>query len=187
MKNIGKYLYGMLGLLVVFTWMSCVEVEVKEKTQGEQVAQSVLKDYDDLSKKWMVASLRKEQDQPEKKEEVKFSEAEKMALSSMTVRAQDTDDVTAYKRLGYIGEGNNGFLKWVNPPKDPELWKKVNEVMMRENKNRKAIMKGIIQMDPQLDEAQINQVEKTFSKKFVDESDPGVHIENPDGTWRIKQ
>ena len=166
-----------VGLAVV---LGCVNVEVTEETQGEQMANTVLKDYDTLSNRWMVSSLRKSGD------EVNLTPTEQRVVQAMNGRVADSDMVNEYKSAGYFGEGINGLLKMKNSPKDNLLLEKVKDVMKRENMNRKSIMTGIIEFDPELNKNHVPVVEQTFANKFAEESDSGVWLENADGSWRVK-
>ena len=167
-----------VGIAMIF---GCVNVQVTEETEGEQMAKKILEDYDTLSNRWMVASLRNADEQ------TNLTSTEKKVIDAMNGRITDSDMVNEFKSAGYLGEGKNGFLKMKNPPDDSALKEKVEKIMKRENDNRKAIMSGVIDFDPELNKKHMSEVENTFAEKFAEESETGIWLENSDGSWRKKK
>ncbi|MCM8765071.1 MAG: YdbL family protein, partial [Candidatus Omnitrophica bacterium] len=74
----------------------------------------------------------------------------------------------------------------VNQPKDPDLAKKVREIVQNENKQRSIILEEIYRINNVAPE-QRHTFKEIFAKTKLKNVKPGEWFQNPDGSWVQKK
>jgi uncharacterized protein YdbL (DUF1318 family) len=174
------------GLLVV---SSCSFKAPEVRVTGEMTAleREVLGTYRQMEEDtWMVASTRSKGDA----KEVKLSPEKKQVLDAMQDQKFNKDDIEEFKKLGYIGENNTGFLDLRPVPdleSDPEKAKMVSEIVGEENQAREVIMERVIQLNEKLKNAVKDNVTYIFAQMNQENSPVGTWIQQKLGEWVKKQ
>ena len=115
------------------------------------------------------------------------------------VRALETvsfhaDDVEAFKRLGWIGEGRDGLLAPFPrlPPKagssDQALAASYSEgeflqVLDEVNKSREVLILRVIQTNENFTAADLPEIRRVFARINRQNSPPGSKVQGDDGSW----
>jgi len=97
-----------------------------------------------------------------------------------------SDELASYKKDGYIGETNDYQVAIINQPKDPELSKKVKEIVQKENQQRNIILEELFRLN-NVSPDQRKTFREIFAKTRQKNAKPGEYIQNPDGTWTQKK
>ena len=99
------------------------------------------------------------------------------------------DDVDEFKKEGWIGENNQGYLE-IRPSdkleENAELKSLVAEVVDEENQNREIIMGRVVELNTSLQKAEEKEVLMIFAKMNHENSPGGSWIQGADGTWKKK-
>ena len=115
------------------------------------------------------------------------------------VRALETvsfhaDDVEAFKRLGWIGEGRDGLLT-AFPRTQPKGGSsdqnfaatysdgEFSEVLDQVNKARDVLMLRVIQTNENFTVQDLPEIRRVFAKINQQNSPPGSKVQKDDGTW----
>ncbi|MCX7704858.1 MAG: YdbL family protein [bacterium] len=96
------------------------------------------------------------------------------------------DELAEYKKAGYIGETTEYQVGIVNQPKDPELAKRVKEIVQNENKQRNIILEEIYRIN-NVSPEQRQTFKDIFAKTKLKNVKPGEWYQNPDGSWVQKK
>lgn len=101
----------------------------------------------------------------------------------------DQEIVKEYKKKGYIGEDNKGLLSYRpnreidNAPKKKE---KIYEIINENNDARMTLMLEVIDKNEDLTLDDMDEVRKTFAKKYQTQTRPGEWFQDKEGEWRKK-
>ncbi len=96
------------------------------------------------------------------------------------------DELTSYKKEGYIGETNNYQVAIVNQPDNPNLLKKVKEIVQKENQQRNIILEEMYRLN-NVSPDQKQTFREIFAKIKQKNAKTGEYIQGPDGTWVQKK
>jgi uncharacterized protein YdbL (DUF1318 family) len=186
-----------LGLMVL---LGCTLAEVRVNVVSERTAleNQVLGSYNSLSDEMLlVASVRgvdptgRIRIPPERSQEFKD------AVEAMQTLAFHADDVEAFKRLGWVGENNQGFLttfpmKTENVPEDLKEFvgryqeKEFNNVMQQINSARDVVMRRVVEVSEDFTVDDLPKIRGVFGKINRDNALPGEKIQKEDGSWTVK-
>ncbi len=186
-----------LGLMVL---LGCTLAEVRVNVVSERTAleNQVLGSYNSLSDEMLlVASVRgvdptgRIRIPPERSQEFKD------AVEAMQTLAFHADDVDAFKRLGWVGENNQGFLttfpmKTENVPEDLKEFvaryqeKEFNNVTQQVNSARDIVMRRVVEVNEDFTVDDIPKIRRVFAKINQNNALSGEKIQKEDGSWTVK-
>ena len=188
--------------LTAFAALSgCTLAEVKVNVASERTSleNQILGSYNSLSEETLlVASVRGvdplgriQTPQPKSREQ-------QDAITAMQVLSFHADDVEAFKRLGWVGEDNQGLLAPFGMSRDkaPDDLKdfaarygqrEFDSVLKEVNAARGVIMRRAIETNAQLTQADLPKVRAVFAKLAEDTARPGAKLQASNGTWTVKK
>ena len=178
-----------VGMLTLAFWVGCSIKAPEVTVTGEKTSleKQVLGTYQEIENDAdMVASTRA---LTGKKQPV-MSIEKKLVLKAIQNRKFNQDDVEEFKRMGILGENNQGLLEVVNKKKlekDPELKKLVLTILNEENHDRQIIMDRVVQVNESLKNASPEEVRAVFAKMNRQNAKPGTWIQLPNGKWVKKK
>lgn len=178
----------------------CTLAQVNVEVAGERTSleKQVLGSYNALTQQAMLSSSVRGVDPLGSVETPPEMSADgQAAMDAVQTVAFHADDISAFKRLGWVGEGNDGLLTSFamareGAPDDlvdfaasysvEEFSLVVNEV----NQSRTVLMNRVIQTDEDLTDADLPEVQAVFARLNAERSLPGERIQQSDGTWTEK-
>ena len=187
-------------IIPVFLFVGCTLAQVNVEVLSERTAleNQILGTYNALDNEMLLlASVRAVdatgafQDAPPKSRE------QQDAVTALQVLAFHADDLTAFKRLKWVGENNQGLLGAFPMQKErvPEdlgafaerySQKELESVVSQINTARETLMRMVIDLNENLTDADWPSVRAIFGKLNADNALPGEKIQDENGTWRIK-
>ena len=119
-------------------------------------------------------------------------------IEGMQVMAFHEDDVDVFKRLGWVGENNEGFLTAFNLEKEniPAELGEFSERYSKEefrsvvdavNSARGLIMRRVIAINETFGPDDLPEIHRVFGKLNRENALPGEKIQEEDGEWAVKQ
>lgn len=192
-----KRLFSLLFILVL-SGCTLAEVQVNVVSERTALENQVLGSYNSLDQDvLLVASVRGVDPLGNVQEPPKRSKEQAEAIESMETIDFHADDVDAFKRLGWVGENNQGLLTPFpivkeNVPDDLKQFAarytepEFNSVLDDVNKARELIMKRIIEINENFSRDDLPKIRQVFAKINRDSALPGEKIQEEDGTWRTK-
>lgn len=173
------------GLTLAFLVSGCSIKAPEVKVTGEKTAleQEVVGTYHQMEEDtWMIASTRAEKGEGK----VKISPEKRKVLEALQEQKFNKDDIDEFKRNGYVGENNQGFLE-IRTSKElnkyPEKMKFVEEIVQEENNDREIIMGRVIELNDSLKKAVKKDILTIFARMNQDNSPKGTWTQTPDGSW----
>ncbi|OGR40512.1 MAG: DUF1318 domain-containing protein [Desulfovibrionales bacterium GWA2_65_9] len=188
--------------LTAFAALSgCTLAEVKVNVASERTSleNQILGSYNSLSEETLlVASVRGvdplgriQTPQPKSREQ-------QDAITAMQVLSFHADDVEAFKRLGWVGEDNQGLLTGFALGRDnaPDELKdfatryrqqEFDSVLAEVNRARETVMRRAIETNASLTQADLPKVRAVFAKLAEDTARPGAKLQASNGTWTVKK
>jgi len=188
-----------VSILILLTGCTLAQVDVEMVSERTALENQVLGTYNALDAQMLLAaSVRGVDESGEISEPPKHSQEYKDAISAMQALDFHADDLDAFKRLGWVGENNKGYIEpfGMNMNDVPEELKEfVNRftasefdyVVSRINSAREVLMKRVIYMNENLKESDLPQVQQVFARINAENAAVGVKIQNDDGTWKTKK
>lgn len=190
----------MISVALLSFLYGCTLAEVKVDVVSERTTleNQVLGTYNALDREMLlVASVRGVDAHGEIREPPKHSQEHRDAITAMQVLAFHADDIQAFKRLGWVGENNEGLLtpfdmKTNAPPPDlaefAVRYKKAefDAVVAQCNDARKAVMRRVIETNENLTEAQLPEVQRIFARLNAQNALSGEKIQGQEGEWRVR-
>jgi uncharacterized protein YdbL (DUF1318 family) len=185
-----------LAAIACLTGCTLAEVKVNVASERTSLENQIL---DSLSEETLlVASVRgvdplgRIQTPPPKSRE------QQDAITAMQVTSFHADDVEAFKRLGWVGEGNQGLLAAFPLTRDkaPDDLKdfatrypqqEFDSVLAEVNRARESIMRRAIETNAALTQADLPKVRAVFAKLAEDTARPGEKLQASNGTWTVKK
>ena len=190
-----------LIFLILAGLSACTLADVNVEMLSERTAleNQVLGSYNALdSQMLLVASVRGVDTSGNITPPPQHSREYKDTISAMQVLDFHADDLELFKRLGWAGENNQGFVEAF--PMDnsdiPDNLKNAaaryskeefNFVISKINESRKQIMRRVIDMNENLTESDLAKISHIFGKLNAENAQPGDKIQSLDGTWQIKR
>jgi len=186
-------------LAIFVAGCTLAEVKVNVASERTSLENQILGSYNSLSEETLlVASVRgvdplgRIQAPPKKSQEMQD------AVTAMQVLSFHADDVDAFKRLGWVGEDNQGLLKALGMARDKapdELkdfatrygQKEFDSVLREVNAAREVVMRRAVETNANLTPADMPKVRAVFAKLAADTSRPGDRLQTPDGGWTVKR
>lgn len=185
--------------LVVLSGCTLAEVKVNVASERTSLENQILGSYNSLSEETLlVASVRGVDPLGRIQTPPRKSGEQQDAISAMQVTSFHADDVDAFKRLGWVGEDNQGLLKAFPLARDhaPEDLKdfaaryrqqEFDAVLAEVNRARDTIMRRAIETNVSLTPADLPKVRAVFAKLAEDTAKPGEKLQATNGTWTVKK
>lgn len=173
---------------------------VKVDVVGERTAleNQILGTYNSLDREMLlVASVRGVDAMGQISPPPKKSQEHQDVIAAMQLIDFHGDDLQNFKRLGWIGENNQGRLerfpmKTETVPDDLRAFAgrfsppEFNTIIDQVNSARDIIMERVIRMNETLTAEDMPKVRQIFAKLNMENAKPGDRIQLSDGTWRTK-
>lgn len=186
----------MLGILAGCT-LAKVDVEVlSERTALEN---QVLGTYNSLDREMlMVASVRGVDTQGKINKPPVRSREQQDAIAAIQLIDFHSDDITGFKKLGWVGENNQGLLEPFTMEKTqvPETLKEFADHFTRKefesivrhvNQARQVVMQRVIDMNENLRNSDLSKVQRIFAGLNAEKADIGEKIQDEQGEWKQKK
>ena len=171
--------------LIAAVMMGCSIKAPEVQVTGEMTAleKEVVGTYQEMEEDtWMIASTRAARAE----REVTISPEKRKVLDALQEQKFNKDDIMEFKRLGFVGEDNKGFLS-IRPSKDLENdadWMSlVSEIVQEENVDREVIMERVIELNDALKKSNREEVLAVFAKMNQENSPKGTWVQRSDGGW----
>jgi uncharacterized protein YdbL (DUF1318 family) len=191
-------LYIPAGLFLLFFGCTLAQVQVNVVSERTALENQVLGSYNSLSDEvLLVASVRGLDPTGKIETPPRRSREQRDAIEAVQVLAFNEDDTDAFKRLGWVGEGNTGLLQAfsmdkTSAPKELAAFaerygeEEFKSVVSRVNDAREVVMRRVVETAPNLTEADLPEVRRVFAKLNRENALPGEKIQNEDGAWVVK-
>ena len=191
--------FYLISITVLFL-SGCTLADVKVNVVSERTTleNQVLGSYNSLSDEvLLVASVRGVEPSGTVKTTPRRSREYQNTVEAIETIAFHADDVELFKRLGWVGEDNQGFLtsfsmdetKIPADLKDSATRFKKEEfdaVVKDVNGARAVVMQRVIDTNENLTKNDLPEIRKVFGKLNRENALPGDKIQNEDGSWTIK-
>lgn len=178
--------WTILPLCCLFLVLSACSIKAPEvSVTGEKTAleREVLGAYHEMQEDvWMVASARSASE----KKAVPLSPEKRQVLDALQQQKFNKDDIDEYKKKGYIGENNQGFLELIPKielPADTSMQKEIKGILTEENQDREVIIGRVIELNQSLKNAVRESILAVFAQMYQDNSSVGTWIQNKTGDW----
>ena len=193
-----RYLSCMVGVL--FLLGGCVTDPVRDDGPVERTPMEnrVLGAYNALSDEVLLtASARGVDPLGNAGRPARQSRQQQDVLEAMRVMAFHADDVDAFKRLGWAGEGNDGLLAPFEMNRDNVPaglrefasgygQEQFDSVIAAVNGARELVMRRVVEDDDRLSDTDLPKVRRVFGELNAERALSGDKIQMADGTWTVK-
>jgi uncharacterized protein YdbL (DUF1318 family) len=195
-----QYMLRTLFLGIIFAVSGCTLADVRVNVVSERTAleNQVLGSYNALSDDvLLVASVRGVDPFGRINTPPRRSRSHQKAIEAIQTIAFHEDDVDAFKRLGWVGENNQGLLTAFPMDKEkapaalkdfaaryPE--KEFNSVLEQVNQARAVVMLRVVETNETFTEKDLPTIHKVFGRINRDNALPGEKIQAETGEWIIK-
>lgn len=188
-----------LAALTVQFGCTLAEVKVNVASERTSLENQILGSYNSLSEETLlVASVRGVDPLGRIQTPPRKSREQQDAITSMQITSFHADDVESFKRLGWVGEDNQGLLKAFplsreHAPDDLKDFvaryrqQEFDSVLAEVNRARDTIMRRAIETNASLTQADLPKVRSVFAKLAEDTARPGEKLQAQDGTWTVKK
>ncbi|HDQ44872.1 MAG TPA: DUF1318 domain-containing protein [bacterium] len=177
-------MWGALAALILLA-ASCSVKAPEVRVTGEMTAleKEVLGTYRQIEQDtWMVASTRSS----ETGQTASLSPEKKRVLDAKQRQRFNQDDVEEFKKKGFVGEDNQGFLAIMESEglgRDPDRAALVKTIVGEENADRELIIDRVIELNENLKNTVRNQVLAIFAEMNQKNSPVGTWIQDQVGKW----
>ena len=185
--------------LTVFSGCTLADVKVEILSERTALENQVLGAYNALdSQMLLAASVRGVDSSGNINRPPEQSREQKETIQAMQIIDFHADDLDRFKRLGWVGENNQGLIEPFAMDRDavPDDLKEFAQrysaeefdyVIQKINESREKIMMRVIYMNEDLRESDLPEVRTIFAKINAEKARPGEKIQDRDGTWQIKK
>ena len=185
--------------LTVFSGCTLADVKVEMLSERTALENQVLGTYNALdSQMLLAASVRGVDSSGNINRPPEQSREQEETIQAMQIIDFHADDLDRFKRLGWVGENNQGLIEPFDMDRDavPEDLKEFAQrysaeefdyVIQKINESREKIMMRVIYMNEDLRESDLPEVRTIFAKINAEKARPGEKIQDRDGTWQIKK
>lgn len=188
-----------IAACLMLSGCTLAEVKVNVASERTSLENQILGSYNALSEETLlVASVRGVDPLGRIQTPPRKSGEQQDAVTAMQVLSFHADDVEAFKRLGWVGEDNQGLLRALGMGRDKAPddlkdfaarygQKEFDAVLAEVNAAREAVMRRAVETNAALTQADLPKVRAVFAKLAADTARPGERLQNPDGTWTVKR
>ena len=186
-------------VLMALSGCTLAKVDVNVVSERTALENQVLGSYNALTQDvLLVASVRGVDPSGAIKTPPKKSREHQNAVEAVETLAFHEDDVDAFKRLGWVGEDNQGRLApfplqrdkvpddlraFVDRYQKPEF----DAVLVQVNKARDAVMQRVVETNPDLTEKDLPRIRRIFARINRENALSGERIQQEDGAWTVKK
>jgi uncharacterized protein YdbL (DUF1318 family) len=186
-------------LIVALSGCTLARVEVSVVSERTALENQVLGSYNALTQDvLLVASVRGVDPSGAIKTPPEKSREHQNAVEAVETLAFHEDDVDAFKRLGWVGEDNEGRLAPFPLQRDtvPDELKafadryhqaEFDSVVVQVNKARDVVMQRVVETNPDLTDKDMPQIRSIFARLNRENALSGEKIQQEDGSWTVKQ
>ena len=180
-----RTIFVLIGVIIIFICMTCSIKAPEVRVTGEKTAleKEVLGTYHQMEEDtWMIASSRAVKGEGK----VKISPEKRKVLEALQEQKFNKDDIDEFKKKGYVGENNEGFLEIRSVEslsQNQEAMNMVTEIVQEENKDRETIMGRVIELNDSLKKTARKEILTIFAKMNQENSPDGTWIQNFNGDW----
>jgi len=192
--------YILLGPAFLFLF-GCTLAKVNVNVVSERTAleNQVLGSYNSLDQDMLLmASVRGVDPLGRVQTSPRRSREHRDAMEGMQVMAFHADDVDAFKRLGWVGENNEGLLTYFPMDKEDipeELMEfasryggdEFNAVVKEVNQAREKVMKRVVEINENFTKDDLPEIRRVFGKINRENALPGEKVQTEDGRWVEKE
>lgn len=182
MQKLYQKLPILFGALIL---LSCSIKAPEVRVTGEMTAleREVIGTYREIEQEtWMVASTRS----GDGGKKVTLSAEKKKVLDAKQRQKFNQDDVEEFKKLGYVGENNQGFLEVIDADalkQDTAQARLVETIVKEENTDRVVIVDRVIELNDNLKNAVRTNILHIFAEMNQKNSPVGCWIQDQLGKW----
>jgi len=177
-------------------WLTgLVGTKVIVRSSARSLQDQVLGAYDQVAEEVMVLASVRSVDPltGEVKAAPAMSPSEARAVAARQSMEFHRDDILAFKREGFVGEGNDATLVFFPQEQerlrreDPWLFSLVEDLTRQENEDRHAVALRILEITPSLSgEEGMTSLRGILANKYRTEAEPGTRIQDDTGNWTAK-
>jgi len=192
--------YILLGPAFLFLF-GCTLAKVNVNVVSERTAleNQVLGSYNSLDQDMLLmASVRGVDPLGRVQTPPRRSREHRDAMEGMQVMAFHADDVDAFKRLGWVGENNEGLLTPFPMDKEDipeELMEfasryggdEFNAVVKEVNQAREKVINRVVEINEDFTKDDLPEIRKVFGKINRENALPGEKVQSEDGKWVEKE
>ncbi len=187
------------AILVILCGCALAQVNVEVLSERTALENQILGTYNSLDREMMLlASVRGVDPTGQIRKSPNQSREHRDVISAIQLQTFHLDDLSAFKRLQWIGENNVGFLKPFpmnkeNVPDELDDFAKrytqqeFNAVITQINAARAIIMQRVIDLNENLAQEDLPKVQQIFGALNVENTLVGEKIQTKDGTWMVKK
>ena len=185
--------------LTVFSGCTLADVKVEMLSERTALENQVLGAYNALdSQMLLAASVRGVDSSGNISRPPEQSREQEETIQAKQIIDFHADDLDRFKRLGWVGENNQGLIEPFAMDRDavPDDLKEFAQrysaeefdyVIQKINESREKIMMRVIYMNEDLRESDLPEVRTIFAKINAEKARPGEKIQDRNGTWQIKK
>jgi hypothetical protein len=195
-----KKIFNNLVLLILPFLLSCTLASVNVEVMSERTAleNQILGTYNSLDKEMLLLSSVRGVDSMGKiNRPPKHTRDHQEAMNAMQIVAFHSDDLYAFKKLGWIGENNQGLLTMFPMQKEniPDEFKhfahnyqksEFSYVIKQLNQARETIFNRIIDLNENLSDSDLPKIRQISAKLNAENAGQGEKIQRIDGIWYKK-
>jgi len=185
-------------LMLALTGCTLAKVDVNVVSERTALENQVLGSYNALTRDvLLVASVRGVDPLGNIKTPPRKSREYQGSVEAVETLAFHEDDVDAFKRLGWVGEDNQGRLaafpmQREKVPDDLQAFAarysraEFDAVVAQVNRARDVIMQRVVDTSPDLTEKDLPRVRRIFARLNRESALSGEKIQQESGTWSVK-
>jgi uncharacterized protein YdbL (DUF1318 family) len=193
-----KTIHYLAFLILTLSACTLAKVDVSVVSERTALENQVLGSYNALTRDvLLVASVRGVDPTGAIKIPPKRSREQQNAVEAVQTLAFHEDDVDAFKRLGWVGENNEGQLtpfpmEKNEVPDDLEAFAarytqgEFDAVVAQVNRARDVVMQRVVDTNPDLTDTDLPQVRRIFARLNRENALAGEKIQGEDGKWTVK-
>ncbi|MFO7839388.1 MAG: DUF1318 domain-containing protein [Desulfosalsimonadaceae bacterium] len=201
--NFKKYLHFRILLVLAPLLLSActlAQVDVEMVSERTALENQVLGTYNSLDAQMLLAASVRGVDSATGavSEPPRHSRAYKEGIDAMQTLDFHRDDLHAFKRLGWVGENNRGYIKARGMEKKDAAGdlqefvarytrEEFEHVVSEVNAARKVLMERVIYLNEDLKESDMDRIERVFAQIHAEDAPAGTKIQKPDGSWHTKK
>lgn len=182
------------GALATILLSACfgklLDVNVTVVDQKTALENQILGSYEELGNDMMLlASVRSIDESGKLKTVPEIPPGKRKAIRAMQRKEFNRDDIANFKKIGCVGEGNDGLLAFIEVEKtrtDPKFKKFAQAIIQEENEDRLITLNRIVATNENFSEGDLPKVRKISASLNRDNAKPGEKIQTESGEWVVK-
>jgi len=175
------------------------KVQVNVASERTSLENQVLGTYNALDREMLLAaSVRGVDPSGRIQAPTPKSQEHEDALIAVQTLAFHEDDCEGFKRLGWVGENNQGLLTpfpreaETVPPQMKEFAERFSDqefitIVDQANAAREVLIRRVVALNENFTESDLPRVRQAFGKINAENALPGEKVQREDGTWTVKK